>query len=84
MQPIQDLLNRVKWDPEFGNARFELGYYDRIERGIVIVALADVDYDHPTADGFRMVDTEGNNVTIPFHRVRQVFRDGKLIWDRDA
>jgi len=84
MQPIQDLLNRIKWDKEFGNAQFKLGYWDRIERDIVVVSLQEVDYEHPSDDGFQMTDSEGNQVTIPFHRVRQVYRDGTLIWNRDG
>jgi hypothetical protein len=30
MQPLQDLLHRIKWDLEFGRGEFALGYYDRV------------------------------------------------------
>lgn len=84
MQPIQDLLNRIKWDGEFGSAEFKIGYWDRVEREIIVVPLQAIDYDHPKDDGFRMTDDQGNDVTVPFHRVRQVIRNGELIWNRDA
>ena len=29
MIPIHELLNRVRWDPEFAKGNFQLGYYDR-------------------------------------------------------
>lgn len=30
MQPLRELLDRIKWDTEFGKGTFALGYYDRI------------------------------------------------------
>ena len=35
MTPIHELLNRIRWDEEFGRGRFELGYYDRHEDAVV-------------------------------------------------
>jgi uncharacterized protein (UPF0248 family) len=35
MTPIQDVLHRIQWDPEFGNASFMIGYYDRLDDRIV-------------------------------------------------
>jgi uncharacterized protein (UPF0248 family) len=35
MIPIQDLLHRIQWDPEFGSAAFEIGYVDRVAGGTV-------------------------------------------------
>lgn len=29
MTPIHELLNRIRWDKEFGQGRFEVGYHDR-------------------------------------------------------
>jgi uncharacterized protein (UPF0248 family) len=29
MQPLQDLLHRIQWDPEFGRGTFAIGYEDR-------------------------------------------------------
>jgi len=31
MPPIHELLSRIRWDKNFGHARFELGYFDRCE-----------------------------------------------------
>ncbi|MGC8491916.1 MAG: RNA repair domain-containing protein [Syntrophobacteraceae bacterium] len=31
---------------------------------------------------FRYEDESGDRPAIPFHRIRQVFRDGILIWNR--
>jgi hypothetical protein len=44
MIPIHELLNRIRWDPEFAKGNFELGYYDRAENGIIVVPLKEVTF----------------------------------------
>lgn len=84
MRPLHELLNRIRWDRDFGKARFTLGYYDRVEDRILDVALKEMRFDHPNDTEFEMVNEEGNAVRIPFHRVRRVTRDGEVIWSRDS
>jgi len=82
MIPIQDLLHRIRWDPEYGNARFELGYWDRVERTIVRVPF--VASEFPSGEHF-FVDVaapDGSVHGVPLHRVRAVWRDGVLVWER--
>ncbi|MEW5754820.1 MAG: DUF504 domain-containing protein [Pseudomonadota bacterium] len=82
MQPIQDLLNRIRWDEEFGQGEFLIAYYDRVKDGKLTVPFAALQFfpgDHFTV-GF--VDDEGVTHTIPLHRIRAVYKDGKLIWQR--
>jgi len=82
MLPIHRLLARIRWDRRFGSARFELGYFDRIERRIVMVPLAGVRFPTEAPGAFEILDDEGAVHRIPFHRVRTVYRDGRLIWER--
>ena len=42
MIPIHELLNRIRWDTEFGRGRFEIGYYDRHLDAIQPVAFQEV------------------------------------------
>lgn len=84
MMPIRQLLSRIRWDETFGRGRFELGYYDRVRDGIVVIPFAALDLDPADRFAFRWVDDEGVARTIPLHRVRQVFRDGALIWHREC
>jgi hypothetical protein len=44
MIPIHELLNRIRWDPEFAKGNFELGYYDRTEDRIIMVPLKEVTF----------------------------------------
>lgn len=82
MLPIQDLLHRIRWDPEFGSGRFEIAYLDKLEGALVRVPFSTLRFEPGERFGFEVVDVHGELRLIPFHRVREVYRDGKLIWQR--
>ena len=80
MKTIHELLSRIRWDPEFGRGEFVIGYYDRIADCIIRVPLRQV----IPADHFacQLTDDEGVLHMVPFHRIREVYKDGVLIWQR--
>jgi uncharacterized protein (UPF0248 family) len=83
--PIHQLLSRIRWDREFARGEFSIGYYDRVSDAIITVPLAAVQFlegDHYFA--FRVFNADGEGHSVPFHRIREVHRDGKLIWQRRA
>lgn len=82
MQPLEDLLARIRWDAEFGNAAFALGYYDRIAGQEEVVTLASVSFDRRRPGTFSVQDEGGILRHIPLHRVRTVYRNGVAIWQR--
>lgn len=82
MIPIHELLNRIRWDPEFAKGNFELGYYDRAENRIILVPLKEVTFPAGRPSTFELVDPEGHVHRIPFHRVREVFKNAHRIWHR--
>jgi uncharacterized protein (UPF0248 family) len=82
MQPIQELLRRIRWDSEFGRGEFQIGYHDRISDRIILVPLHEVRFPEDAHNLFELVDNEGESHRIPFHRVREVHKDGELIWKR--
>ncbi len=82
MIPIHELLNRICWDREFGKGIFEIGYYDRILRKIIRVPFQKILLKEGSHATFQLQDTNGELQTIPFHRVREVYKDGDLIWSR--
>lgn len=84
MIPIHELLNRIRWDPEFAKGNFALGYYDRTENRIMLVPLKEVTFPPESPATFELVDPEGQLHRIPFHRVREVYRDSQRIWHRVA
>ncbi len=82
MIPIHELLNRIRWDPEFAKGNFELGYYDRAEDRIILVPLKEVTFPEDRPQTFQLIDIEGQVHSIPFHRVREVYKDSQRIWHR--
>ena len=84
MQPLQDLLHRIRWDPEFGKGHFVLGYLDRVADQQRLVSLASVTFDPDRPRFFTIEDADGVIRHIPLHRVRTVYRDGVAIWERPS
>ncbi len=82
MIPIHQLLSRIRWDEEYGDADFVIGYYDRVEDRIVLVPLKALHFEKEDHFDFELLDDEGVTHTIPLHRIRQVFRNGELVWER--
>jgi uncharacterized protein (UPF0248 family) len=82
MIPIHELLNRIRWDSEFAKGNFQLGYYDRAEDRIILVPLQEITFPEDSPQTFQLTDLEGQAHRIPFHRVREVYRDSQRIWHR--
>ena len=82
MIPIQALLSRIRWDADFGAATFEIGYYDRTTDGIHRVALQEVRFPSDERRVFELMDPSAQWQRVPFHRVRELWRNGTLIWHR--
>jgi len=82
MISIQSLLNRIRWDAEFGKGHFEIGYYDHVSQKIARVSLQEVRFEEGNRFSFELRTAGGEDQTIPFHRVREVCKEGHLIWSR--
>lgn len=82
MIPVHELLNRIRWDSEFGAAEFAIGYYDRVVDRIIVVPFTALAFSAEDRFDFSLIDEEGAVHTIPLHRIRQVYRNGELIWNR--
>jgi uncharacterized protein (UPF0248 family) len=83
MQPIHELLSKIRWDRNF-KGEFEIAFDDHMQPELQRVPVTDMRFDATDRSTFRAFDHEGNLVSIPFHRIRKVYRDGQLIWSRDA
>ena len=82
MIPIQDLLHRIQWDAEFGQGEFTIGYYDRRWDRVVKVPLQRIGLEPGRHFSFDVISEDGAVRMVPFHRVRKVWRNGELIWQR--
>ena len=83
MIPIHELLNRIRWDRDYGRGDFTLGYYDRVEDRIILVPFAALQFDPAEHFSFQLTAASGELLTIPLHRVCDVYRNGELIWHRE-
>lgn len=84
MIPIQNLLNRIRWDKKFAASDFSVGYFDRVANEIIRVPFTTLRMNPENHNQLQLTDEEGVVHSIPLHRIREVLRNGKLIWRRDA
>jgi uncharacterized protein (UPF0248 family) len=82
MIPIHELLNRIRWDTAFAQGRFVLGYYDRVDDKVIRVPFDRVQLTPGDHFAFQVTDADGYAHEVPFHRVKDVYKDGELIWHR--
>lgn len=82
MIPIQDLLSQIRWDESFGKGNFVIGYYDRKSEEIIQVPLQQVQFTPSDHFFFRFTDQEERTREVPLHRIREVYKNGELIWHR--
>ena len=82
MMTIEELLNRIRWDQEFGKGDFEIGYEDHIEQKVIRVQFQKIRFKEGNHLSFQVESAVGEVQTIPFHRVREVYKNGSLIWNR--
>jgi len=83
MQPVNELLNRIYREPEFGRGCFEIGYYSRQEKKVIRSAFKEVT-QHPGGKfSFHVFDEDNIAHSIPMHWVHEIYKDGELIWKRE-
>jgi uncharacterized protein (UPF0248 family) len=81
MQPIHDLLHRIRWDPTF-QGHFEIAYLDHTQSDLIRIPFHDVRFDADDRAAITLRTAESEQVAIPLHRIRKVYRDGTPIWIR--
>ena len=82
MIPIHELLSRIRWDRQFGEGDFVIGYYDRVEDAVIRVPMRELFFQPDNHFAFDLIDQDGALHSVPLHRIRGVYKNGKLIWHR--
>ena len=82
MIPIHELLNRIRWDAAYTKGNFVIGYYDRVEDKVIQLPFDRIQLDPADHFCFQAIDPDGYAHEVPFHRVKDVYKDGQLIWHR--
>lgn len=81
METIRELLSRIRWDEEFGRGTFDVGIYDRVADAIEFHALEELHLEQGNHFSFTL-RVDGEVLTVPFHRIRTVRKNGECIWKR--
>ncbi|MBD3248498.1 DUF504 domain-containing protein [Candidatus Woesearchaeota archaeon] len=79
MQPIQDILNQIKWDKRLDPKDFKIGYEDKILKKIIEIpynSIKDIE------NNFMVIEKDNKEIDIPLHRIRSVKQKDKIIWKR--
>lgn len=83
MIPIYELLSRIHWDKQFGSGDIVVGYYDKFEACIIRIPVREILLKPDDHFSFDLIDRNGVLHSIPMCLIREVRKDGKLIWHRD-
>ncbi|WP_455196861.1 DUF504 domain-containing protein [Kaarinaea lacus] len=83
MQTAQEILNQIRWDERLATDEFVIGYFDRVADQIIKVAFREIRFPEDHHFQFELIDEEGELRSIPYHRVREIYQNGQLIWRRD-
>jgi uncharacterized protein (UPF0248 family) len=83
MIPMRELLSRIRRDKDFGQGEFIIGYYDKVEDAIIRLPLREILVRPDDHFAFDIIDQEGVLQSIPVHWIREVNKDGELIWHRE-
>ena len=79
MQPIQNLLNKIKWDKRENPEEYSIFYYDRILKDLIEIPYEEIKRVEGT---FMVLDNEDES-NVPLQRVKKVPRDGYVVWQRE-
>ena len=82
MIPIHEFLNRIRWNKNFAHGHFEIGYYVRSEDKIIRIPFEDILFNPKDHFSITIIDSEGGTHMVPYHRIKEVYKNGELVWHR--
>lgn len=82
MKPIQEIISRIRWDKSLSREKFKIAYYDRLENRLITVSLDRVHFSADDHFCFYIFDKQGEKHSIPYHRVKALYQNDNLIWQR--
>ena len=77
MQPIKELINKIKWDKRENPEDYSLVYIDLGKK-------KELDYTSikRLEGNFMIIERNNEEVEIPLHRIREVKKKGIVVWKR--
>ncbi|MBI2128602.1 DUF504 domain-containing protein [Candidatus Woesearchaeota archaeon] len=81
MITIKELLNKIKWDKREEPEDYSVFYLDRVLNRLIEMPYARI---KRIEEGFFVIDKDNEETFIPLHRIREVRKKGKLVWQRQS
>ena len=78
MQPIHELLNKIKWDKRENPDDYLIFYYDRILNKLIQLPYNKI----KRIEGSFMVLDNEDETNVPLHRIRKVAKNNAVVWER--
>ena len=79
MQPIKDLLNKIKWDKRELPEEYLVYYLDRISQKLIKINYINI---KRFEDNFIVIEKNNEETYIPMHRIKEVRKNNVLVWKR--
>ena len=81
MQPIKDLLNKIKWDENLKKDEYIVNYLDSVEKKLIPLKFSEI---LRVEGSFMVIEKDSQETYIPLHRIREVKEGEKLVWQRTS
>ena len=78
MQPIKELLNKIKWDKKENPEQYSIFYFDRILKKLIEISYNKI---KKIEGSFMVVDNEDES-NVPLHRIKKVTKDNVVVWEK--
>lgn len=78
MQPIHELLNKIKWDKRENPKDYFIFYYDRILNALIKIPYNKI---KKIEGSFMVLDNEEES-NVPLHRIKKVMKNERIVWER--
>ncbi len=78
MQPIHQLLNKIKWDKRENPDDYLIFYYDRILKKLIQTPYNKI---KRIEGSFMILDNEEES-NVPLHRIKKVEKNNVVVWER--
>ena len=74
---IGEILNKIRWDKHLKPEEHTIVYFDRIAEKTYEVPFLSMGRE----GNFFTLEIDGMKTSIPLHRIRQIRRKGKIVWE---
>ena len=74
------MLNKIKWDKNENPENYKIGFLDK--KKIMVINFNQIIFEEDNKFSFEYYTAKEGLITIPFHRIKQIIKKGKIIWKR--